>query len=128
MSEERKFTEEELDAYLIERIGDFVTDYIDIMKYWEIYENKPMVERERQKYDNTISAIRDSLMFKRMTFRNAFGEKIYTALNDAFEKLFDAGEHQGKVISARQLKAMNVMTIEQIAEVTGLTAEEIEGL
>ena len=33
MSEERKFTEEELDAYLIERIGDFVTDYIDIMKY-----------------------------------------------------------------------------------------------
>ena len=128
MSEERKFTEEEMDAYLIERIGDFVTDYIDIMKYWEIYENKPMVERERQKYDNTISAIRDSLMFKRMTFRNAFGEKIYTALNDAFEKLFDAGEHQGKVISSRQLKAMNVMTTEQIAETTGLTAEEIEGL
>ena len=128
MSEERKFTEEEMDAYLIERIGDFVTDYIDIMKYWEIFENKPMVERERQKYDNTISAIRDSLMFKRMTFRNAFGEKIYTALNDAFEKLFDAGEHQGKVISARQLKAMNVMTTEQITEATGLTAEEIEGL
>ena len=128
MSEERKFTVEELDAYVIERIGDFVTDYIDIMKYWEIYENKPMVERERQKYDNTISAIRDSLMFERMTFQNAFGENIYTALNDAFEKLFDAGEHQGKIISARQLKAMNVMTTEQIAEATGLTAKEIEGL
>jgi hypothetical protein len=27
MSEERKFTEEELDAYLVERIGDFVTDW-----------------------------------------------------------------------------------------------------
>ena len=92
MSEEIKFTEEELNAYLVERIGDFGTDYIDIMKYWEIFGNKPMVERERQKYDNTISAIRDSLMFKRMTFRNAFGENIYTALNDAFENLFDAGD------------------------------------
>ena len=30
--------------------------------------------------------------------------------------------------TARKLKAMNVMTIEQIAEATGLTAEEIEGL
>lgn len=67
-------------------------------------------------------------MFKHMTFRNAFGEKIYTALNDAFEKLFHAREHQGKVISARQLKAMNVMTTEQITEATGLTAEEIEPL
>ena len=30
--------------------------------------------------------------------------------------------------TARKLKSMNVMTIEQIAEATGLTAEEIEGL
>ena len=30
--------------------------------------------------------------------------------------------------TARKLKAMNVMTIEQIAEATGLTAEEIEAL
>jgi hypothetical protein len=30
--------------------------------------------------------------------------------------------------TARKLKAMNVMTTEQIAEITGLTAEEIEGL
>jgi hypothetical protein len=30
--------------------------------------------------------------------------------------------------TARKLKAMNVMTVEQIAEATGLTAEEIEGL
>jgi hypothetical protein len=35
---------------------------------------------------------------------------------------------QEKFDTARKLKAMNVMTIEQIAEVTGLTAEEIEGL
>ena len=33
-----------------------------------------------------------------------------------------------KLETARKLKAMNVMTVEQIAEATGLTAEEIEGL
>ena len=33
-----------------------------------------------------------------------------------------------KLETARKLKAMNVMTIEQIAEITGLTAEEIEKL
>ena len=35
---------------------------------------------------------------------------------------------QEKLDIARKLKAMNVMTTEQIAEATGLTAEEIEGL
>ena len=30
--------------------------------------------------------------------------------------------------TARRMKAMNVMTIEQIAEATGLTAEEINAL
>ena len=33
-----------------------------------------------------------------------------------------------KLETARKLKTMNVMTIEQIAEATGLTTEEIEGL
>ena len=35
---------------------------------------------------------------------------------------------QEKLDIARKLKAMNMMTTEQIAEATGLTAEEIEGL
>ena len=35
---------------------------------------------------------------------------------------------QKDIDTARKLKAMNVMTIEQIAEATGLTAEEIEDL
>ena len=35
---------------------------------------------------------------------------------------------QEKLDTARKLKAMNVMTAEQISEATGLTAEEIEGL
>ena len=38
------------------------------------------------------------------------------------------GAEENKRDTARKLKAMNVMTIEQIAEATGLTAEEIEGL
>ena len=40
----------------------------------------------------------------------------------------EAKARQQKMDTARKLKAMNVMAIEQIAEVTGLTAEEIEGL
>ena len=38
------------------------------------------------------------------------------------------GAEENKRDTARKLKAMNVMTVEQIAEITGLTAEEIEGL
>ena len=67
-------------------------------------------------------------MIERYTFENAFGKNIYKALDGAFKKLFEAGEHQGEIIAARKLKAMNVMTIEQIAEATGLTVEEISTL
>ena len=38
------------------------------------------------------------------------------------------GAEENKRETARKLKAMNVMTNEQIAEITGLTAEEIERL
>jgi predicted transposase/invertase (TIGR01784 family) len=38
------------------------------------------------------------------------------------------GAEENKRDTACKLKAMNVMTVEQIAEITGLTAEEIEGL
>ena len=40
----------------------------------------------------------------------------------------EAKAEEQKIDTARKLKAMNVMTVEQIAEATGLTAEEIEGL
>ena len=43
-------------------------------------------------------------------------------------KQAEAKLKQKDLDTARKLKAMNVMTIEQIAEATGLTAEEIEGL
>ena len=46
------------------------------MKYCEIFENKPMTERERRQYNNTISAFRDSLMLERHTFENAFGKLL----------------------------------------------------
>ena len=127
MSQDRKFTQEEIDAHIVKRIEDFVSDYVNIMMYCEIFENKPMVERERIQYDNTISSFRDSLMIERYTFENAFGKNIYKALDDAFKKLFDAGEHQGEVIAARKMKAKGY-AIEDIAEITGLTAEEIEAL
>lgn len=127
MSEERKPTLEEIEAHIIKRIEDFVSDYANIMKYCEIFENKPMVESERIQYDNTISAFRDSLMIERNTFENAFGKNIYEALDDAFKKLFEAGEHQGEIIAARRMKAKDY-AVEDIAEITGLTNEEIEAL
>ena len=43
-------------------------------------------------------------------------------------KQAEAKLKQKDLDTARKLKSMNVMTIEQIAEATGLTAEEIEGL
>ena len=51
-------------------------------------------------------------------------------LRDTKEKLEETTEQlkKDKIDTARKLKAMNVMTVEQIAEITGLTAEEIEGL
>ena len=118
---------EEIEAHIIKRIEDYVSDYANIMKYCEIFENKPMVERERIQYDNTISAFRDSLMIERNTFENAFGKNIYEALDNAFKKLFEAGEHQGEIIAARSMKA-DGMYVELIAKYTGLTAEEIETL
>ena len=121
-------TAEERTAHIIMRINDFVSDYIGIRHECEVFENKPMTLKDRNISDSTICGYRDSIEIERHTMQLAFGEDICTALDDAFEKLFDAGEHQGKIISARQLKAMNVMTTGQIAEATGLTAEEIEGL
>jgi predicted transposase/invertase (TIGR01784 family) len=127
MSEERKSTREEIEAHIIKRIEDFVSDYANIMKYCEIFENMPMTERERRQYDNTISSFRDSLMLERYTFEKAFGKNIHEALDKAFENLFEAGERQGSVIAARKMKAKGY-DVKDIAEITGLTAKEIEAL
>ena len=127
MSEVRKCTREEIESHIIKRIEDFVSDYANIMKYCEIFENKPMTERERRQYDNTICAFRDSLMLERYTLENAFGKNIHEALDNAFKNLFEAGERQGSVIAARHMKA-DGMAADLIAKYTGLTAEEIEGL
>ncbi len=51
-------------------------------------------------------------------------------LRETKEKLEEKTEQlkQKDIDTTRKLKAMNVMTIEQIAEATGLAAEEVEGL
>lgn len=43
------------------------------------------------------------------------------------KKLFEAGEHQGEIITSRRMKAKGY-AVEDIAEITGLTAEEIGAL
>ena len=71
MSHERKFTQEEIDAHIIKRIEDYVSDYANLMKYWEIFENKPMTEKERRQYDNTISAFRDKNSLSSTSFSSS---------------------------------------------------------
>ena len=50
------------------------------------------------------------------------------AFVDEAEIRYRKGVKDAKLDTARKLKAMNVMTIEQIAEATGLKVKEIEVL
>ena len=66
-------------------------------------------------------------MIERHTFGNAFGKNISEALDKAFKNIFNAGERQGRVIASRSMKAKGY-TIGDIANITGLSADEIEAL
>ena len=58
-----------------------------------------------------------------------FWDAISTRKTEIYDYELKIQQLEGqKLETARKLKAMNVMTIEQIAEATGLTAEEIEAL
>ena len=83
----------------------------------EILERAAFTDAEMRAYDkfwDEVSSLR--------TIEGDWEDK----LKEAEAKAEDAKQKLLK--TARNLKAMNVMTTEQIAEATGLTAEEIEGL
>ena len=77
----------------------------------EIVEESAYTDEELAQYDKFWGAIR-----------------VEQAFVDEAEIRYGKGVKDAKSDTARKLKAMNVMTIEQIAEATGLKVKEIESL
>ena len=88
---------------------------------------KPMIERERRAYRNTIDSLRDSLMIEQHYLEGALGATVKNTLINVFKKLFAAGEHHGKLSCLRSMKA-DGLPVETIAKYTGLAVDEIEKL
>ena len=123
----REVSPEKAREIIIENLNYFVLNYADVKKYAEIMENRPMVEKERQKYDNTCWSLTDSLFMERIFFKDVFGEDIGKAIDKAFTDMYKEGKLQGGRESARRLVNDGVSQ-ELIAKYTGLPTEEIEGL
>ena len=90
----------------------------EVSEALEILERAAFTDAEMRAYDkfwDSISSWR--------TLEGDWEDKLAEAKAEAEAKL-----KQDKLDTARKLKAMNVMTTAQIADATGLTAEEIEGL
>lgn len=90
----------------------------EVSEALEIVERAAFDDGEMRAYDKFWDAISSRKSEINAVKREA-EKAVADAKEEAKEKMLD---------TARKLKAMNVMTIEQIAEATGLTAEEIEAL
>ena len=87
--------------------------YLDLKA--DIVEESAYTDEELAQYDKFWDAIR---------VEQAFVDEAEIRYGIGIKK----GVKDAKLDTARKLKAMNVMTIEQIAEATGLKVKEIEGL
>ena len=100
----------------------------EVSEALEIVERAAFDDAEMRAYDKfwdnvSVQKTLDNARKREINAVKREAEKAKAEAEEAKTKL-----KQEKFDTARKLKAMNVMTIEQIAEVTGLTAEEIEGL
>ena len=100
----------------------------EVSEALEIVERAAFDDAEMRAYDKfwdnvSVQKTLDNARKREINAVKREAEKAKAEAEEAKAKL-----KQEKFDTARKLKAMNVMTIEQIAEVTGLTAEEIEGL
>ena len=75
----------------------------------EVAEVSKLSKEERLEYDHALKRYRDTL----------------NAMTGAEQKGRAEGIEQGKLDTARKLKSMNVMTVEQIAEATGVDLETV---
>ena len=87
--------------------------YLDLKA--DIVEESAYTDEELAQYDKFWDAIR---------VEQAFVDEAEIRYGIGIKK----GVKDAKLDTARKLKAMNVMTIEQIAEATGLKVKEIEEL
>jgi hypothetical protein len=124
---EVKMTPEEKDAYIASRITDLADSIINIKKYVEMLENKPMVRKDWERCDNTIDHSRDAIMLECHFLSKVLGEPISNSIDKEFRRVFDAGERQGAVICARRMLSKK-LPADSITELTGLTADEIAAL
>ena len=112
---------------IAEKLNNFVLNYADVKKFDEICQNRPMVETERQKYDNTCWSLTDSLFMERIFFKNVFDEDIGKAIDKSFTDMYEEGKLQGGRETARRM-VNDGMSHELVAKYTGLTTEEIGAL
>ncbi len=124
---EVKMTPEEEDAYIASRITDLADSIINIKKYVEMLDNKPMVRKDWERCDNTIDYFRDAIMLECHSISKMLSEPISNSIDNEFRRVFDAGERQGAVVCARRMIAKQLPTAD-IADLTGLTADEIAAL
>ena len=124
---EVKMTPEEVDDYIASRITDLADSIINIKKYVEMLENKPMVRKDWERCDNTIDHLRDAIMLECHFLSKVLGEPISNSIDKEFRRVFDAGERQGAVICARRMLSKK-LPADSITELTGLSAAEIAAL
>ena len=86
----------------------------------EVAEVSKLSKEDRLAYDHALKRYRDTY--------NAMTGAEQKGLAEGLAKGRAEGIEQGKLDTARKLKAMNVMTIEQIAEATGLDIETVNSL
>ena len=108
----------------------------------EIVERAAFSDEEMRAYDKFWDRVSTQRTYEEETKQKAVEEanrkaeeKIKQAIAEVEAKVeakvearAEAKAGQLKIDTARKLKAMNVMTIEQIAEATGLSSEQIEAL
>ncbi len=85
----------------------------------EIAEVSAMTREERAKYDSALKRYRDTL--------NSLQGAEAKGLAEGMAKGIAKGRAEGRAEVARRMKQRG-MTAEEIADITGLTAEEIQGL
>jgi len=112
--ERAAFTDAEMRAY--DKFWDAISSWRTLEGAWEdkLTEANAKVEEAEAKVEKAEAKAEEA---------NAKAEEAQAEAEEAKAKL-----KQDKLDTARRLKAMNVMTIVQIAEATGLTAEEIDML
>ena len=96
----------------------------------EIVERAAFSDEEMRAYDKFWDRVSTQRTYEEEIKQKAEEEankKAEEMIKEAEAKVEAKAEEQ-KIDTARKLKAMNVMTIEQIAEATGLTTEQIKAL